>query len=186
MINDVKRLWLPFLWIFVLFSCASPFEKHLSVGAKFPLTENQIFYSDDIIESVAVSGTWIAVYTSGVVTAIDIETRKTLWTINLTVQTEDPQAFVIVDDVLVATSANQVTLIDKLGQKKKLSWNRQMRMRGDSFELPPCIRILFTFIDFLIGDWRHIASLRIRNCGLCSWVEDLMTYSMMLIQILLT
>ena len=117
----MKLLWLHFLWVLTLFSCASPYESHVPVKSNFPLQKIQIFSADDVIERIALSDTWMAVYTSGTATAIELETKETLWKTNLTIQAADPLAFVIVGDALVATSAHQVLLIDKLGQKKKLT-----------------------------------------------------------------
>ncbi|MEO7841028.1 MAG: PQQ-binding-like beta-propeller repeat protein [Anaerolineales bacterium] len=117
----MKLLWPSLLWVFVLFSCASPYEAHLPVESNFPLKQNQIFSTDEVIKRIAVSDTWMVVYTPGTARIIDLDTKKILWETNLKIQADDPLAFVIVDEVLVATSENQVVLMDKLGYKKTLT-----------------------------------------------------------------
>lgn len=117
----MKLLWLYLLSLGVLFSCASPYETQVPVESDFPLKQEQIFSTDDVIKRIAVSDTWMVVYTPGTARIIDLDTKEIHWTTNLSSQADDPLGFVIVDDVLVATSEDQVVVMDKLGSKKTLT-----------------------------------------------------------------
>ena len=117
----MKLLWLCLLWVFVLSACGAPSDNQFPVESNFPLEQIRIFSTEENIERVATSNNWLAIYTSGALTAVDIQTKKPLWHMNVTIQAEDPLGLLMVNDILVATSTNQVFLIDKLGEKKELS-----------------------------------------------------------------
>ena len=109
----------------ILPSCSSDLENRTSVESNFPLKQVQTFSVNESIEKIAVSDTWIAIYTRGKVTAVDVETQKTLWSIDL-VRTDTDSEFQIINDILVAATENdQIVLVNKFGQKRELDMKHE-------------------------------------------------------------
>lgn len=104
----------------ILLSCNISEGQEASIELDFPLEQVQNLPTNEAIEKIAVSDTWIATYSSGKVTAWDVETRKTLWSIALPVRTDNDSEFQIINDILVAAYTDQIFLVNKLGQKSEL------------------------------------------------------------------
>lgn len=117
--DSMKKLFLYFFYILFLVSCISAPTKHVPVEFHFPLKQTKIYSTSEVIERIAVSDTWLAVYTPGSVTGVDIESGESLWKMKLAIQADDPLSFVMVDNLLLATTPDQVWVIDQLGQKKR-------------------------------------------------------------------
>jgi outer membrane protein assembly factor BamB len=148
----MKQLGLYFFSVLLLVSCISIPMNRIPVESNFPLKQDKIFSTSDVIERIAVSESWLAVYTPGTVTAIDIETGKPLWQMNLMIQSDDPLSFLMKDSSLIATTTNQVWMIDKLGQKEKLN------IESEDVKTKSIIRVASVYTDNMyinrFPDWR--------------------------------
>jgi len=135
--------------LIILPSCGSDLENRILVESNFPLKQVQNFSVNESIEKIAVSDTWIATYSSGKVTAWDVETQKTLWSIDLPVRTDKDSEFQISNDILISASTDQIFLVNKLGKKEELN----LLSEGENI-----VRLVAIYPDYLYVirgyDWR--------------------------------
>ncbi len=135
--------------LIILPSCGSNLETRTPVDSDFPLKQVQIFPATEAVEKVAVSDTWIATYSSGKVTAWDVETQKTLWSIDLPVRTDKDSEFQISNDILISASTNQIFLVNKLGEKEELN------LLSEGENIVRLVAIYPNYIYVIRGyDWR--------------------------------
>src|SRR5258706_9788730 len=87
--------------------------------SNFPLRKTLTTRIEADIKEIAVGNNWIAVRTDHAVIALDIETLKTLWKLELQVSSSG-EGFQMLDDRLITASEEQLILIDKQGNKKEI------------------------------------------------------------------
>lgn len=118
----MKKLKILFVLLsVVLFSCSLALEKNILIESNFPLRQSYIFSVDEVVQKVAVTDTWFAIYTPGKLTGVEIETQATLWSLDSSVRADTESEFQIIDDTLIAASTNQVFLVNKSGQKLEIN-----------------------------------------------------------------
>lgn len=124
-----------------LLSCSNASETPTlsPIGSDFPLRQDISFPMNSEIQKMTASKTWAATYSagkligpdigtgsvnyaSGKITAIDLKSKRTIWSIDLPVVVNTNQEFQIIDDTLVFVSTtDQVILINKAGQEHELN-----------------------------------------------------------------
>jgi len=91
----------------------------------------------------------MATYSSGKVTAWDVETQKTLWSIDLPVRADKDSEFQISNDILIAASTDQIFLVNKLGEKEELN------LLSEGENIVRLVAIYPNYIYVIRGyDWR--------------------------------
>jgi outer membrane protein assembly factor BamB len=121
----MKRINLAFLILPFIFSCVLYSTPPLG-EINFPLKRvKQIPIGGDI-GKIAVGNTWIAVQTRDAITALDIDTFETLWTLNIQVSPFG-EGFQLVDDMLITASEKQVVILDKHGSKKEIDVDEDVK-----------------------------------------------------------
>jgi outer membrane protein assembly factor BamB len=85
----------------------------------FPLQQVASIPVDGEIQQIAVADTWIAVSTYGHITALDKDSQQILWDLDFNALNEENR-FQMVNDTVIASSYDQIILIDKNGQKKEI------------------------------------------------------------------
>jgi outer membrane protein assembly factor BamB len=116
-----KTLFVLGVLLIILPACGSDRKTRTPVESNFPLKQVQIFPSEEVIQKIAVSNSWIATYSSDKMTAIDTETQKILWSINFNVFTDFDSEFQISNDTLIAAATDQILLVDKSGSRRTLN-----------------------------------------------------------------
>ena len=104
-----------------LISCGTPSGNSAPVESNFPLKQVFSIPVDEVIQRLAVLDTWIAIGTPNKIIAIDIDTQKTLWSVDFRPTASFEDKFQFTNDTLVAASSDQIILLDRAGQKRKLN-----------------------------------------------------------------
>lgn len=102
--------------IFILVMSCGVFEADTSItSSNFPMKESWSSKFDGAVYKLGVTDDWIVVGQSESITAIDTESGKAMWTMDITLDTDS--LLLISDDVLIAASSSQLFVINKAGEK---------------------------------------------------------------------
>jgi outer membrane protein assembly factor BamB len=115
----MKKIALALLILPIMLSCMLFANPPLG-ESNFPLTKVLTIPVDGEVEEIAIADTWIAVHTYEKIIAMDIETQKMLWSINMQVD-HYGESFKIINNTLIAASQDQIILVDKQGQKREIA-----------------------------------------------------------------
>jgi hypothetical protein len=111
-----KKLIPIIMTIFLLVMSCSVFESDTSItSSNFPLKERWSSKFDGTVYKLGVADDWIVVGQSKSITAINTESGKAMWTMDITLDTDS--LLLISDDSLIAASSSQLFVINKAGEK---------------------------------------------------------------------
>lgn len=92
----------------------------------FPLERDSTIPVDGRIQEIAVADSWMAVHTEDKIIAIDIDTQVELWSMDFEVITYGT-GFITNNDNLIAASSNQIVIINKLGKKREINLDSDVK-----------------------------------------------------------
>ena len=114
---------LTFFFIFAVTVACSALSSATLAEQNFPLRQDRTIVVGAAIEEIAVLDTWISVATSDKITGFDIDTQKPLWSVDFSVITYADPGFRVVDDMLLAASADQLIVADRSGVIRNIDLN---------------------------------------------------------------
>jgi outer membrane protein assembly factor BamB len=115
------KMILAILILSILLSCCTSSGNSAPVESNFPLNQILSIPVDEVIQRLAVLDTWIAIGTPNKIIAMDIDTQKTLWSIDFQPKPGFDDQFQFINDTLVAASTDEIILLDRNGQKRKIN-----------------------------------------------------------------
>jgi outer membrane protein assembly factor BamB len=119
--DNAMKIKLAFLvLLFVMTSCNTN-PQPVPIEVNFPLKQFSSISSESIIQKIAVSPSWLALYRQGEIVAFDVETGTQLWSKSVTISPGSDDEFSIIGDTLVTASDHDVIQIDRSGQERRLA-----------------------------------------------------------------
>jgi len=115
----LKKIFALFLIFSSVCSCSPSLNSSPSVSEEFPLVQAFAIPHKGEIKGIAVSNDWFAYHTLDAITAIDVNSQKTLWTEKFQA-TSFGDGFQIINGRLVAISNDQIVSWNKQGQREEL------------------------------------------------------------------
>ena len=116
----MKKIVIMLLILPIMLSCMLYAEPPLD-ESDFPLKQVLVLPVDGDIQGIAVADTWVVVHTYDKIIAMDIDTQKTLWSMDFQVITPHGKGFLMNNDTLIAASFDQIIVVNKLGEKKEIN-----------------------------------------------------------------
>lgn len=111
-----KKLIPIIMTIFIFVMSCGVFESDKSITHNnFPMKERWSSKFDGAVYKLGVADDWIVVGQSESITAIDTESGKVMWTMDMTLDTDS--LLLISDGSLIAASSSQLFVINKAGEK---------------------------------------------------------------------
>lgn len=126
------------LFLLTTSSCYNYSENKKQEG-EFPLVESLTINVNESIQQLAISDDWAVVETPGKLTAIDITTQDTLWTLDDFSPDVDSQ-FGITEDIFTTVSYERILIVDRTGERKTVDLDPN---GGD------IIQLISTYPDYL-------------------------------------
>jgi len=111
----MKKTTIIFILGLIAVACGITPSQTLPQNQNFPLIGVAEIPSNNKVQKIAVSDTWLAIQDQNNLVGFDLTTQKKLWSIPFHLDTDS--SFSIVNDNLVAASGTQIILINKSGQK---------------------------------------------------------------------
>src|SRR5687768_11826684 len=112
----------------------------------FPLNKAFTIPVDGNIIEIAVADDWIAVHTYKKITAIDMDTKEILWSLDFPVISWG-EGFLMNNDVLIAASPEQIMVMNKLGEKKEIN------LHSDVKTITRILAVSSNYLFVLGGGW---------------------------------
>ena len=106
--------------ILITVSCGVPTSESEKTEFNFPLSQSVVVQVNHDIEKMAISDIWVAIATPSKLTAIDITSNTTIWTLDDFLLDKDSD-LQIVDNALIATTYNEVLVVDEAGHKQSIN-----------------------------------------------------------------
>jgi hypothetical protein len=110
-----------FITTMVLLSGCKAAGHQLPIESNFPLKQAVNISSNEEIERMAVSDTWMAIQTSSKLIGLDINSQERLWSVDFKLWYTRGTKFQIVNDNLIAASRKEIILVNREGQATNIA-----------------------------------------------------------------